>query len=80
MVSNHVDQVSDDRARSGWELLDGMRAGQLLSVKQQIARVTDGAGQTLVGVAQVDVRHGRDEERFGAEPLDPVDERVIVFP
>jgi len=26
------------------------------------------------------MRHGRHEERFGAEPLDPVDERVIVFP
>jgi len=80
VVPNHVDEFNDDGACTGWGLLDGMCSGQLLSPKQQVARAADGAGQNLVRVAEVDMRHGRHEERFGAEPPDPVDERVIVFP
>ena len=75
MVPNHVDEFNEDRACTGRELLDGVRSGQSLGAEQQIARVADGLGQNLVRVAEVDMRHGRHEERFGAEPPDPVDER-----
>ncbi|CCH69286.1 hypothetical protein BN10_1410008 [Phycicoccus elongatus Lp2] len=80
MVPNHVDEFNEDRACTGRELLDGVRSGQFLAAEQQIARVADGLGQNLVRVAEVNMGHGRHEERFGAEPPDPVDERVIVFP